>query len=55
MRARIRVDFHLSPHGHHILASMAEVEPWMTLAAGDVVEAYDGDLLSLLMLCDAPR
>ena len=66
-KARVRVDFHLSPDGQ-TLAAATDVSPRIALAGGDVVEAHDGDVarlavvdsvddavLSLVILWDGPR
>ena len=50
VKARVRVDFHLSPDGQHTLATAADVSPQIALAAGDVVEAYDGDIARLAVV-----
>lgn len=67
VKARVRVDFHLSLDGEHTLAATADVSPQVELVAGDFVEATDGDVslpavvdsvdgdtLSLVVLWDAP-
>lgn len=48
-KARVQVDFHLSPDGS-TLAQTSGVSPPVALAAGDLVEAHDGDIARLAVV-----
>ncbi|MGY1709868.1 hypothetical protein ACI8AC_10195 [Geodermatophilus sp. SYSU D00758] len=43
VKARVRVDIHLSPDGVRTLASTSDVSPPVTLTPGDLVEVTDGE------------
>jgi hypothetical protein len=49
-KTRVVVDFHLSPDGQHTFASIADMSPVVALAAGDIVEATDGELTRLAVV-----
>lgn len=49
-KARVEVDFHLSPDGSHTLTWTGDVHPEVDLVPGDVVEATDGDVAHLAVV-----